>query len=115
MNGINEVVKTHQEILELEARGEILPLPLVPCSIPETLPRTSRQIIGRTIHKAIRQFEQEGCPETFDLSDHITVMLFRLRELGYVREREVEEALRIIKRAIASIEEDIKVESDIEL
>lgn len=43
-----------------------------------------RPILARTLHKAIRQFEAEGCPEAFDLKVHIDVMLYKLEKAGYL-------------------------------
>ena len=44
---------------------------------------TARTELARTLHKALRQFEFEGCPETFDLAVHIDVMLTGLEQAGY--------------------------------
>lgn len=44
-----------------------------------------RTQFARVLHKAIRQFEVEGCPEAFDMSVHIDQLIAKASELGYRR------------------------------
>ena len=86
---LERIVLSHRKIMELERKGELLP-PFQKREEPKkTAPKLPpRAILARTLHKAIRQFEAEGCPEAFDLSIHIDQMLKRLEEEGFISKRD---------------------------
>ena len=75
---LEDIAISHDEILKLERAGKLAPYP------PAILNRV-RPILARTIHKAIRQFEFEGCPEVYDLSVHIDMMFIRLVEADLIK------------------------------
>jgi hypothetical protein len=85
MVNLNDLILSHKEVLDLQAKGILLPsLRTKKTEIKINPLPTSRQILARTLHKAIRQFELEGCPNKFDLSIHIDQMIHNLKEAGYI-------------------------------